>query len=746
MNQFPNRKIQWVSVLHTQLNQLVESLTYEKKMFVRLMALVTLPMAVMGILSALLYARSESARNTITLHFYTDEIRREYENVFTSVREQYLEFVNTEQFRWMLRQDEAPYTQLSEIKEAQSELLGSYLTSRYIQGYEFINLSGGWVLNNYGMFDWKNLENKQETIQFLKEQSEVPLDIYWKNTDYTAPIMGKNLRKSNTVDNSGLRLILKGGKSELGPAWILSAKINLMELSNLLDGYENLGYQISIMSGSEALLEKSWALSQTYLKYASMGPGVYPAVNGGAKLGLDWLSSDSSGLTYVVGYDSGKIWKYASIFLLTAAAVVAGFGVLMLLVRMTVVYAATPLKRLESFVDNQNNQIRELFLSNLLKGEISEERIGASLANLNVTPRKAYRMVGLVKKGNLVEGHNKEAYEQVIAAMPQEMKSQIFIMPLYYREKLILIVGAEDELDADNQTAALYKEVKDFMEERFSCAVAFGISSTFHSLSQAHRAYDECSEALCDPSRHKSTKEASLALFDDYLMMRQETNVYDIIVERELLSAIEKGSEEYSISLLRMIIERVEAKEVVGVERTFYLMRLLTGILNIPVNAGIPLSEIFDGEQYNLVNQITQIFDRERLIEQIEAKLIRPIIERFSQQKRGEDDRELIKELKTLIKENQGNITLNECAQQLNYHPNYLSKVLQKSKGTTFTDMVAEEKLVQAKYLLLTTTLSVAEIAEKLQYNNAQNFIRFFKKHVDVTPAAFRKEHKKPQE
>ena len=224
------------------MNQVVESLTYEKKMFVRLMILVTLPMAVMGVLSAFIYARSESARNTITLHFYTDEIRREYENIFTSVREQYLEFANSEQFRWMLRQEDAPYTQLSEVKEVQSELLGSHLTSNYIQGYEFINVTGGWVLNNYGMFDWKNLDNKQETLQFLKEQSEIPLDIYWKNTDYTAPIMGKNLRKSNTVDNSGLRLILKGGKSGESPAWLLSVKINLAELSKMLDGYENLGY------------------------------------------------------------------------------------------------------------------------------------------------------------------------------------------------------------------------------------------------------------------------------------------------------------------------------------------------------------------------------------------------------------------------------------------------------------------------------------------------------------------------
>ena len=69
--------------------------------------------------------------------------------------------------------------------------------------------------------------------------------------------------------------------------------------------------------------------------------------------------------------------------------------------------------------------------------------------------------------------------------------------------------------------------------------------------------------------------------------------------------------------------------------------------------------------------------------------------------------------------------------------------MLKQDKGITFTEMIAQEKLVQAKYMLLTTEYSIAEISEKLQYTNVQNFIRFFKKHVEVTPAAFRKEHKK---
>nr|WP_267490203.1 helix-turn-helix domain-containing protein [Enterococcus faecium] len=40
-----------------------------------------------------------------------------------------------------------------------------------------------------------------------------------------------------------------------------------------------------------------------------------------------------------------------------------------------------------------------------------------------------------------------------------------------------------------------------------------------------------------------------------------------------------------------------------------------------------------------------------------------------------------------------------------------------------------------------TTNLSVKEIAERLQYRNPQNFIRFFKKKESITPGEYRKKY-----
>ena len=95
-----------------------------------------------------------------------------------------------------------------------------------------------------------------------------------------------------------------------------------------------------------------------------------------------------------------------------------------------------------------------------------------------------------------------------------------------------------------------------------------------------------------------------------------------------------------------------------------------------------------------------------------------------------------------MIKESKGTISLAECAQALNYHPNHIGKLLKRDTGKTFLELANEEKMELARYMLLTTDYSVAEISQKLQYNNVQNFIRFFKSNAQITPAAFRKAHK----
>ena len=724
-----------------KIKKIIESLTYEKQMFIKLLGLVTLPLIVMGIVSCNIYIRAESAKSRLTLNSYSDEMTREYENIFSSVKEYYLSIVNEDAYKWLIRQEEVPYAQYTNLKEAQRDLEGNYFMEKYIKDYEFINVTHGWVFNNYGLFPYDKIRNKEATDRFIEEQKEIPMSIYWLNRPDVLPPAYGSMRVTDSVDSSGLLLIVKGGQGISGISWLLSIQIDDDQLAKMSEGYQNMGYDIAIIGNrGGVLLESNPEMTETYLEREEGGSGIYK--NGRKRYNINVTEGDISGITYVVGYDTSRVKQDATVFVFASFAVIAAFALLLLLVRITAITFAKPLLLLEKYADDQNKQIKELLVSNLIKGELNESRIDGALKKSEVTPWPVYRMVALIYKGEGNESEqSRDTYEKIISNMPEEIRKDIFITPIFYRDKLICLVGAESDLEIDTKTALIYKEMKDYILDRFGFATASGISQPFHQLAHVRRAYNECEEALYNRMNKEDMDNSSLVLFDDYLLMNQVGNVYDMIMENELIQSIESCNEEEAVRLLELIIDRMDSKSVVGIERNFYLTRLLTAMLNVPASAGISLSDVFDSGQYNVLNRITQIYEKKKVVKAVSEEIIHPVIEKLLEKNQEGNELEIVTQLMNLIKETKGNISLNECAESMSYHPNYLSKVLKREKGVTFTEIVNEEKLKQAKYMLLTTEYSVAEISERLHYNNVQNFIRFFKNQVGSTPAAFRKEH-----
>ncbi|MEO0727817.1 MAG: helix-turn-helix domain-containing protein, partial [Bacteroidota bacterium] len=78
-------------------------------------------------------------------------------------------------------------------------------------------------------------------------------------------------------------------------------------------------------------------------------------------------------------------------------------------------------------------------------------------------------------------------------------------------------------------------------------------------------------------------------------------------------------------------------------------------------------------------------------------------------------------------------------AKQLNLHPNYLNSVIKSKTGRTVNDWISERTLSVAKSLLLDTSASAKEIAYQLGFSEPTHFSRFFKKHTQQSPSAFRK-------
>lgn len=82
---------------------------------------------------------------------------------------------------------------------------------------------------------------------------------------------------------------------------------------------------------------------------------------------------------------------------------------------------------------------------------------------------------------------------------------------------------------------------------------------------------------------------------------------------------------------------------------------------------------------------------------------------------------------------------VNFYASLLNVTPNHLNKSIKAITGKSATQMIEETIILEAKYLLYQTTLSVSEIAMQVGHEDQSYFSRFFRKHEGISPVQYRK-------
>ena len=77
-------------------------------------------------------------------------------------------------------------------------------------------------------------------------------------------------------------------------------------------------------------------------------------------------------------------------------------------------------------------------------------------------------------------------------------------------------------------------------------------------------------------------------------------------------------------------------------------------------------------------------------------------------------------------------------ADQAGYHPDYLCAVFRRETGKSLKRYINEERMKVAKNRLLTTELSVKELAGELGWENENAFIHYFTYHEGISPAHYR--------
>lgn len=82
-------------------------------------------------------------------------------------------------------------------------------------------------------------------------------------------------------------------------------------------------------------------------------------------------------------------------------------------------------------------------------------------------------------------------------------------------------------------------------------------------------------------------------------------------------------------------------------------------------------------------------------------------------------------------------VTLRDIAAHFAYHPNYISGLLHKELGKTFSQLLLELRMERAVMLMRATELPIEEVAYMLGYSNSSNFYKAFREYYRCSPREY---------
>ena len=114
--------------------------------------------------------------------------------------------------------------------------------------------------------------------------------------------------------------------------------------------------------------------------------------------------------------------------------------------------------------------------------------------------------------------------------------------------------------------------------------------------------------------------------------------------------------------------------------------------------------------------------DTQQILKPMVLTLFMHIARRYRVEKTENTVSSLSERIVAYINSHPESVTLKDIANHFSYHPNYISSLLHKELGKTFSEIVLDIRMDRAAILLKGTTLSIEEISAMLGYSNTSNF------------------------
>lgn len=747
----------------------------------RIIACISSLMAIVMILFLIdLYGesmREEERRMEGTVSSVAFQTSRELDEKLLNIRNYYLQIMEDDEITWAL-ENEISYSDYSHISSIMELLSGNGIVSDYISGYSFINMDTGWVISNKGMYPYESVINKEDVEELFDYGSDSFGRNYWswRIEETSVDMLESGWR--NTVETGSLALVLKAPNSWRNMYGMVIVNINLQEL--LSSGREG-GWKLAVVDG------EGNTVYTTDERFASAGAELY-AENGGEQpqavnTGKYIISGGRSSVLGWICY-MGTEWNLAgttSRFVMLAVSAVLILTICMVVINLLykpisalaqrvsgdgtekersaiwgseLVHIAEKVEGLvdsnramEERIGEQENELLELFILRMIRGETSAEEVEEYLGRQKIwTGGGIYSAVSMILRfGEEVEGSDAREQEicmEIAEELPGEIRSMLPVPPVYYQRSVVFFVHGEDQTELLDRVMEVYSSLQKYVLEQYQLNISVGVSAAAGKISEVRNAFRQSVSALNDSDSGEGEGAYGKISACSFYLAEEGGRVMDRRLENEYESgmhaAVLSGDKERAYQVMYDLVRYLKTERMDRGEATMYLLQITNAVIMSAMEAGVSVHSLLTEEISVVYQRIIQFYDYEKIRRYIKKTVIDPVMVSVGAV-RETKAYTIMEQIRRLIEERKGDITMAECAEALDYHPTYIWKILKMETDKSFSDYLEEYKIDYAKKLLKETDKTVAEIASELNYTNAQNFIRFFNRVVGMTPGKYRR-------
>ncbi|SER28657.1 transcriptional regulator, AraC family [Gracilibacillus ureilyticus] len=399
--------------------------------------------------------------------------------------------------------------------------------------------------------------------------------------------------------------------------------------------------------------------------------------------------------------------------------------------------------QLEKRVQSQVTQLKQLFMMRLVQGKVKNDELPLKLQSFHYHTNWTWLTIFSLKFDAVdQEKFDKNDQDLILFAINNLMEDIIpaneRFTPIVINDTQTTIIITECENDAEytrsiNQKVQLIQEK---VKELFHLSVSIGISQRFKHLHEADTAFKESKEAL---KYRLKMGDSSIIFYEN--LNRRYSNIapYPSAIKNKLFDAIKVSDKEKAGIELLKLFEYIDRNDIHHQQLEIILSRFLYELFELKELLGIDVEDFHSTE---MITHYQSLSSLEEIRDWILNKIIHPLIDNLDAKDDSKNKRISDKMIRMIQESFNRDISLDLIAAELHYNPNYLSSIFQKETGYSFSEYLLKYRINKAKDWLTTTNKSVKEIAEDLQYNNSQNFIRSFRKMEGITPGKYRAQYK----